>query len=151
MSVAVVGGVSRSRLSRTNGLTADSSATSSRAPSWFDWWKATRSTRSDGCTRVTPWVVANGAPAGSLTDRGGGGGGAVVVVVVGSGGDGSVVDVVVVLGVVAAAPAAVSTERDAGVHAPRRRVKHSAARGRRRTTEWSSTLTAAHSSFWVAI
>src|SRR5687768_392976 len=130
MSVAVVGGVSRSRLSRTNGLTADSSAASSRAPSWFDWWKATRSTRSDGCTRVTPWVVANGAPAGSLTDRGGGGGGAVVVVVVGSGGGGG--DVVVgaavvdVVGVVAEAPAAVSTVRDAGVHAPKASAKHSA-------------------------
>src|SRR5687767_8072600 len=109
MSVAVVGGVSRSRLSRTNGLTAVSSACSSRAPSWLDWWNATRSTTSAGWTRVTPWVVANGAPAGSPTDRGGGGGGAVVVVVGGSGGIVEAVVVVegaTVVGVVPDAPAA---------------------------------------------
>src|SRR4051812_13930239 len=80
MSAAVCAGVSRSRLSSTVGFVAVAANTIGRAPSLFDSWKATRSTLSAGCTRVSPIVVANGAPAGWATGRTG----AAVVVVVGA-------------------------------------------------------------------
>src|SRR4051812_14391013 len=79
MSAAVREPVPRSRVSRVTGATAVGRGSSWRAPSLFDSWNPTRSTRADGCTRVMPPTVANGTHGSSVTTRTGGGGRVVVV------------------------------------------------------------------------
>ncbi len=70
MSTAVRGPVPRSRDSSVEGRTAVGKGSIARAPSWFDSWKATRSTRAEGCTSVTCSKRANGVHACSVTTLG---------------------------------------------------------------------------------
>ena len=68
-SAAVRAGVS-GRATRACRVHGRVEGVSCWAPSWFDWWKPTRSTRDDGCRSVIPATDANGVCCCSITTLG---------------------------------------------------------------------------------